>query len=214
MFRFRSVFCCDLTIDIRNSQFCHHFELSSRVPKELIDDAIKSGQIQILDLERRKLSMTAIFDEIARAIEADSSLPLRVCIPSLGSPIWGDMTIQVIFTFQGDLITFTQWIRAHCTFCILLNPLCVNTDMLVLLLVLPRIFQQTLGVGWDGHRSLGGCLMLHSLCRHFQAGLRQSDQSKIDNSNYREPGTFEHVSITSWASPDTYGSFSSHTNCA
>lgn len=101
MFRFCPVFCCYLTINIRNSEtFCHNFELSSRVPKELIDDAVKSGQLQFLNLEGRKFSITAIFDEITRAIEADSSLPLRVCIPSLGSPIWGDVTVQVIYTFR------------------------------------------------------------------------------------------------------------------
>ena len=66
------------------------------MPKELIDDAVKSGQLQFLDLEGRKLSITVIIDEITRAIETDSSLPLRVCIPSLGSPIWGDVTAQVI----------------------------------------------------------------------------------------------------------------------
>ena len=76
--------------------FCHNFELSSRVPKEVIDDAVNSGQLQFLNLEGRKLSITAIIDEITRAIEADSSLPLRFCIPSLGSPIWGDVTVKVI----------------------------------------------------------------------------------------------------------------------
>ena len=97
MFRFYPVFCCYLTIDIRNSEtFCHNFELSSRIPKELIDDVVKSGQLQFLNLEGRKLSIKAIIDEITRAIEADRSLPLRVCIPSLGSPMWGDMTAQVI----------------------------------------------------------------------------------------------------------------------
>jgi elongator complex protein 4 len=127
-------FVVNLTINIRNSEtFCHNFELSSRVPKELIDDAVKSGQLQFLDLEGRKFSITAIFDEITRAIEADSeSLPLRVCIPSLGSPIWGDVTVQVILYISQEII-FTERTRAYCTSCILLSPLCVNTDMLVLL---------------------------------------------------------------------------------
>jgi elongator complex protein 4 len=103
MFRFHPVFCCYLTINIRNSEtFCHNFELSSRVPKEVIDDAVKSGQLQFLDLEGRKLSITAIFDEMARTIEADSSLPLRVCIPSLGSPVWGDVTTQVILYISPE----------------------------------------------------------------------------------------------------------------
>ena len=112
--------------------FCHNFELSSRVPKELIDDAVKSGQLQFLDFERRKLSITAVLDEITRAIEADSSLPLRVCIPSLGSPIWGDVTVQVIIYISQEII-FAEQTRAYCTSCTLLSPLCVNTDMLVLL---------------------------------------------------------------------------------
>ena len=81
--------------------FCHNFELSGRVPKELIEDAVESGQVQFLDLERQKLSMIAIFDDITRAIQVDSSLPLRICVPSLGSPVWGDVTTQVISTFHG-----------------------------------------------------------------------------------------------------------------
>ena len=118
---------------LRNSEtFCHNFELSSRVPKELIDDAVKSGQLRFLDLEGRKFSITAIFGEIMRAIEADSSLPLRVCIPSLGSPIWGDVTVQVILYISQELI-FTEQTRVYCTSCTLLSPLCVNTHMLVLL---------------------------------------------------------------------------------
>jgi elongator complex protein 4 len=133
MFRFCPVFCCHLTINIRNSEtFCHNFELSSRVPKELIDDAVKSGQLQYLDLEGRKLSIAAIFDEMTRAIEVDSSLPLRVCIPSLGSPIWGDVTVQVILYISQEIIS-TKRSRAYCTSCIVLSPLCVNTHMLVLL---------------------------------------------------------------------------------
>ena len=85
---------------------CHNFELSSRVPKELIEDAVKSGQVQFLDLGRRKFSMRTILDEITSAIEDDSSLPLRICIPSLGSPVWGDVTTQVIFFlhFRGKIM--------------------------------------------------------------------------------------------------------------
>lgn len=132
MFRFCPVFCCYLTINIRNLEtFCHNFELSSRVPKELIDEAVKSGQLQYLDLEGQKFSITTIFDEITRAIEADSSLPLRICIPSLGSPIWGDVTVQVNL-YKSQEIIFTEQSRAYCTSCMLLSPLCVNTDMLVL----------------------------------------------------------------------------------
>jgi elongator complex protein 4 len=105
MFRFCPVFCHYLTINIRNSEtFCHNFELPSRVSKELIGDAVKSGQLHFLDLEGRKISLTAIFDEIARVIEADSSLPLRVCIPSLGSPVWGDVTTQVILYISREIM--------------------------------------------------------------------------------------------------------------
>ena len=133
MFRLCPVFCYYLTINIRNSEtFCHNFELSSRVPKELIDETVKSSQLQFLDLEGRKVPITAIFDEITRAIEADSSLPSRVCIPSLGSPIWGDVTSQVILYISQEII-FTERSRAYCTSCILLSPLFVNTHMLVLL---------------------------------------------------------------------------------
>ena len=133
MFRFCPVICCYLTINVRNSETsCHNFELSSRVPKELIDDAVKSGQLQFLDLEGRNLTIKAIFDEMAKAIEADSSIPLRVCIPSLGSPVWGDVTIQVILYTSWEIM-FTDLTRAYCTSCIPSSPLCVNTVMLVLL---------------------------------------------------------------------------------
>ncbi|KAF8807583.1 PAXNEB-domain-containing protein [Phlegmacium glaucopus] len=94
--------------------FCHNFELSSRIPKEIIDDAVKSSQIQFLDLERRRLSMAVILDEIAKVIEADSSLPLRVCIPSLGSPVWGDVTTQSILHFLHRLKSTLRKHRHAC----------------------------------------------------------------------------------------------------
>ena len=66
-------------------------------------------------------------------------------------------------------IMLAKRIRVYCTSYTPLSPLCVNIDMLVLLSVLPHIFQQNLGVVLGGHRSLDGCLMLPSRSRHFQA---------------------------------------------
>lgn len=84
--------------------FCHTFDLSSRVPNSVVKDAIHSGQLILISPRQSSGEGTAtsrMLSQITTLLlpgEAGSSTtqpPFRICIPSLGSPHWGDFTDQV-----------------------------------------------------------------------------------------------------------------------
>lgn len=74
--------------------FCQTFELSSRVPEAVVNEAIASKQLHMVDVERCT-SAVEILGEITKYLTSDGSAPVRICIPSLGSPAWGSLTNQV-----------------------------------------------------------------------------------------------------------------------
>lgn len=62
-------------------------------------DTIDSGQLNFcsVDLEGRSVvTILARLAEFLKTSDVESSPPLRICIPSLGSPDWGDLRGQVI----------------------------------------------------------------------------------------------------------------------
>ncbi|KAF8167916.1 Elongator complex protein 4 [Crassisporium funariophilum] len=83
--------------------FCHAFELSSRVPDGLVDDALSASQLRLMNVGSEDPSLVKLLHEISEYLTADTSIPVRICIPSLGSPSWGDVTTQSILHFLHSL---------------------------------------------------------------------------------------------------------------
>lgn len=81
----------------------HPFELSIRAPASLIDDAFCSGQLSSLTIEPSKLDVTNLIRQLEDKLQSDASTPLRICIPSLGSPFWGDVTKRELLFFLHSL---------------------------------------------------------------------------------------------------------------
>jgi hypothetical protein len=61
------------------------------VPKEVIDEALGKKMLHYV----QNLSISHVLKEMSEELERDTTLPLRICIPALGSAAWGDLTPQV-----------------------------------------------------------------------------------------------------------------------
>lgn len=85
------------TISFRDD-FCRVFDLTSRIPAEVVDAATTSKQLTTVDPSQER-SVQHVLGRIAQKLgpeeELTSRKPLRICIPSLGSPAWGDLEPQV-----------------------------------------------------------------------------------------------------------------------
>lgn len=71
--------------------YCQTFDLSSTIPEEVIDDALKTDRLHLISVSGRK----GVLEEMTDYLSSDTSTPVRVCIPTMGSPIWGELTAQV-----------------------------------------------------------------------------------------------------------------------
>ncbi|KIM48024.1 hypothetical protein M413DRAFT_439717 [Hebeloma cylindrosporum] len=83
--------------------FCLPFELSSRVPREVIEEAVDKKMVQFVDSGREGLSTSRVLGEISKELERDTTVPLRICIPGLGSAAWGNLTGQGMLYFLHSL---------------------------------------------------------------------------------------------------------------
>ena len=79
-------------------EYCRTFDLTCRVPRQVVDQALKSGQLSLIDLadgfgsERTQVQL--IVGKVAAILQA-SRRPMRVCVSSLGSSSWGELSPQV-----------------------------------------------------------------------------------------------------------------------
>jgi len=84
-------------------EYCRTLDLTCRIPRSDIEDALRSGQLSFLSVDgvdSEENSSTKILRQIAQVLKAEkarpsSSTPLRICIPSFGSPQWGALRSQV-----------------------------------------------------------------------------------------------------------------------
>jgi len=83
------------------ASYCQAFDLSSTIPEEAIDDGLKTDRLHLIDVSQNP-SISGVLEEVTRYLSSDTSAPVRICIPNLGSPVWGDLTAQV-----GDPRLFT-----------------------------------------------------------------------------------------------------------
>ncbi|KAG6850811.1 hypothetical protein H0H93_008114 [Arthromyces matolae] len=91
-----------------NDDYCHNFDLGSRVPSSLVEKAFETGQL--LHLRTSTLgssTITAVLSSIRNALESEASAfkATRICVPLLGSPMWGELK-------QQDIVYFLHSLRA------------------------------------------------------------------------------------------------------
>ncbi|KAI0094634.1 Elongator complex protein 4 [Irpex rosettiformis] len=99
--------------------FCRVFDLTSRLPVSTIDAALSAKQLVIFDVPisdsamattRSMLKHISDFLVTYEEEQKEVATPLRICIPGLGSPAWGDIEPQVICYF---LYAFRSLLRTH-----------------------------------------------------------------------------------------------------
>ncbi|KAF7319905.1 hypothetical protein MKEN_00773900 [Mycena kentingensis (nom. inval.)] len=76
----------------------HPLDLSVRIPPSVVSDAISSQLLTILPIDAPAKTL----DTLQHILSADDS-PFRICIPSFGSPYWGDLSAQDILRFLHRL---------------------------------------------------------------------------------------------------------------
>jgi elongator complex protein 4 len=92
--------------------FCRTFDLTCRIPGSVIDDALVTkdlvgvGVSESLHAEDRPSISTIIIGKMSNILNLETegigydSRPIRICIPSLGSPQWGDLRGPVLGHFR------------------------------------------------------------------------------------------------------------------
>ncbi|KAJ7130077.1 Elongator complex protein 4 [Mycena crocata] len=83
---------------------CRTFDLTARIPAAVIADALASGRLEVVEVESESgRPVTAGLLERLAAILETRDTPVRICVPCLGSPDWGDLAAQDILRFLHGL---------------------------------------------------------------------------------------------------------------
>ncbi|KAN0125128.1 PAXNEB domain containing protein, partial [Russula decolorans] len=86
--------------------FCRTFDLTCKVPRHLLDQAIQSSQLVLLEASS---DWTRLIDLVAESLGASQdAVPVRLCIPLLGSPGWGDPHPKDLLQFVYSLRTLLR----------------------------------------------------------------------------------------------------------
>lgn len=90
---------------VLSDEFCRTFDLTCRIPRPVLGKALEVKQIVSVDLASvpsESLITEYVIERIAQVCQASSSAskPLRICVPSLGSPSWGEFNPQVFLVKQ------------------------------------------------------------------------------------------------------------------
>ncbi|KAI9455854.1 Elongator complex protein 4 [Russula earlei] len=87
-----------------DDDFCCAFDLTYRLPEHVLDRATQSSQLVPLDAST---DWTKLLGVIAEGL-GTSSVPVRICIPLLGSPGWGDPHPKDVLQFVYSLRTLLR----------------------------------------------------------------------------------------------------------
>lgn len=76
---------------------CRTFDLTARIPPAVVAEALASGQLSVVDVDCASgvPATVRVLERLAAVLESNDT-PLRICVPSLGSPHWGDLAAQVL----------------------------------------------------------------------------------------------------------------------
>ncbi|KAH0590507.1 hypothetical protein H2248_000654 [Termitomyces sp. 'cryptogamus'] len=98
-------------------EYCHNFDLGSRVPTSVIDKAFQSGRLSFINVQSSgsgPVSISEVLNRIRDALKCGAPQPIRICIPALGSPSWGELRQEEILYFLHSLRAI---LRQHPTVC-------------------------------------------------------------------------------------------------
>ncbi|KAF8591438.1 PAXNEB-domain-containing protein [Ramaria rubella] len=136
----------------------HPLDLMCRIPEQVLHSTVTSKQLSFLSVSSPQSvntldSTIARLDDALCKVEQNTSTPIRVSIPSLGCPQWGDM-------LPSDVLRFLHFLRAR------FRQNSSSSSQMCALLTLPSYLSQDDwgGPGWS--QKLGwfsdGCITLRS----------------------------------------------------
>lgn len=80
------------------------------VPDAVVQAAVQAGNLTYLGVTRsaEKLSTVEVLHRLSEGLETQegTNTPIRICIPSLGSPSWGSLTAKVIRSLFATAINY------------------------------------------------------------------------------------------------------------
>ncbi|KAF8845257.1 PAXNEB-domain-containing protein [Paxillus ammoniavirescens] len=117
--------------NLSTDDFCNTFDLTSRIPLSVIDDARNDKRLLLLDLNGEcdaASSMMGVIRQIQHVLAATSSTEVvRLCVPSLGSPEWVGQSPTDILHFLHSLRRLLRQYPQACA-CVSLSPhLCTDS---------------------------------------------------------------------------------------
>ncbi|KAL0950950.1 hypothetical protein HGRIS_007702 [Hohenbuehelia grisea] len=92
-------------------EFCRTLDLSARIPDIVVATAVRDGKLTYVDVgsSSEERPSSRVLREISQLLGAASApAPLRIVVPCLGSPQWGDMTTEDILLFLHSLRTLLR----------------------------------------------------------------------------------------------------------
>ncbi|KAJ7783473.1 Elongator complex protein 4 [Mycena maculata] len=98
-------YCFQGRVDNNSCSACGTFDLTTRIPPSIVQDALASKQLILVEAD----APARVLDRLKDLLQAGTG-PLRICVPSLGDPGWGDIGPQDILRF---LHTLRSLLRRH-----------------------------------------------------------------------------------------------------
>ncbi|KIM67133.1 hypothetical protein SCLCIDRAFT_109196 [Scleroderma citrinum Foug A] len=94
--------------DSSSDDYCHTFDLTSRIPASVVQNACNTKQLVFLEVNSSRDaggSIRSLLGRIQGVVSAAPSEmgPIRLCVPALGSPQWGDVDAAAILWFLHSL---------------------------------------------------------------------------------------------------------------
>ncbi|EIW86542.1 PAXNEB-domain-containing protein, partial [Coniophora puteana RWD-64-598 SS2] len=87
-----------------SDDYCATFDLSCRISKDVISTAQSSEKLQCIGVDYAPNTMDVVIQKLQEILKAsDATQPIRLCIPSLGSPAWGDISSSNLLYFLSRL---------------------------------------------------------------------------------------------------------------
>ena len=98
------------------------------MPKDVVNEALDKKMLHFV----QDLSISHVLGEISEELERDTTIPLRICVPALGSAAWGDLTPQVGYMMdvtKETVPTNGRTNRRSSISCTHSGLYCINTHM-------------------------------------------------------------------------------------
>ncbi|KAG1755089.1 PAXNEB-domain-containing protein [Suillus paluster] len=97
-----------------NDDLCMTFDLTCRIPNAVLDAVRQSAQLNLIDIEELLSNST-------------NSQAVRICIPALGSPHWGDIQPSTVLTLLHGLRRILHRYPNACASLTLAPHICTDT---------------------------------------------------------------------------------------